>query len=68
MTKTEMVEAGKKHADDGKTTVPFDCRNIDAKIIAFSKKTDRPFKTYATLRGAFNKGWEKRYHELTAIR
>ena len=57
MTINELKIAGKEHFEAGKTLTPFECRDIDAKIFAAVRGTERPAKEYAKLRGAFNKGF-----------
>lgn len=59
MNKNELMQRGSKHFADGKMMTPFDCQAIDKEIFAAVKTAERPFKLYAQLRGAFNKGWMK---------
>lgn len=68
MTTKQAKEAGRKHAEAGKSCTPFECRGIDANIFAIIK-TMSPIeqaKTYKKLRGAFNRGWESRYFQIVS--
>jgi hypothetical protein len=66
MTKQEAKKAGEKHAEAGKQCTPYDCREIDAVIFAATKNAKRPAKAYATLRDAFNRGWQETYFKIVS--
>ena len=57
MKTNEAKEMGTKHAIEGGELTPFGCREVDAKMFAAVRGSDRPAKEYAKLRGAFNSGW-----------
>jgi hypothetical protein len=66
MTTKQAKEAGVKHADAGKSCTPFECREFDLKVFAMIKPLSalKQAKAYSNLRGAFNRGWQKRYFEI----
>jgi hypothetical protein len=66
MTSKDAREAGRKHAELGLKNTPYDCKEFDKKLFELVKNEARPSKSYAKLRGAFNKGWEEKYFEMVS--
>lgn len=61
VTADEMFQAGEAHARAGKRCTPFDCQEIDKRLFAAMNSHERPGAWYATMRGAFNRGWQAEY-------
>lgn len=61
VTEEEMFRAGEEHARSGKMCTPFDCQAIDKVLFAAMTAHPHPGAWYATMRGAFNRGWQSGY-------
>jgi hypothetical protein len=64
VTINEAKIKGAEHAKQGLSLSPFDCKDVDAEILASCKASPckSRAKQYAELRSSFNKGW----HEVNA--
>lgn len=61
VTEDEMFRAGEEHARAGKMCTPFECQAIDKVLFAAMAEHPHPGAWYATMRGAFNRGWQSGY-------
>ena len=59
MNTKQAEQRGAEHFAQGKQCTPFDCREFDGELYAVIRGQARPAKMYASLRDAFNKGWQK---------
>lgn len=67
LTIAEMTARGEQHARAGKMCTPFDCQAIDAELFAAMKgqaNRVQQARWYATMRGAFNAGWQSAYFSM----
>lgn len=59
MSTTELTRAGEAHFQAGKMLTPFDCQAIDHVLFDAIKGNAHAANAYATMRGAFNNGWQE---------
>lgn len=78
MNEGDAKALGAQHARDGKQCTPFDCREIDAQILAVARQESAQIddhmervavqaSVYKGLRGAFNDGWHAEYFATASI-
>jgi hypothetical protein len=67
LTRAEMATRGAAHAAAGQPLTPFACQVLDRELLDAARLQERPAKWYATMRGAFNRGWEAEYFRRTEV-
>lgn len=57
MNKQELIDAAAAHFKSGGRLVPHELQALDACILKAAKRSDRPAKAYAQMRGIFNRAF-----------